>query len=489
MTAVAPHSMVTHRQPEGTLHRFTIGTVLFASAAITITPPVLAQTAPTPTAAAPTRTGKAQISGVVVDSLNGRYLSDADVVIDGVNATLRTDSVGAFRIDSLPPGTYQVGVFHPLLDSLGTALATRSFHVGPDSASYVILAVPSAATIVSRLCQNPNDGAGSSAIIGHVHDPETLEPIAHAEVSIAWTDIMVSKEVGIRRTPRLIRDSTDKSGAFKICGLPNSLQGTLQARRGTTATPEIPISLGDRPVELLARDLLLTSSDSSAKVGSAAVSGTVLLEGNAPGVGTRIELVGTDKVAMTNEKGEFEMQNLPSGSMVLFARHLGYGAKMIPVDLSSREKKTVAIKLAKFVSVMDPVLVTARRSAALDKVGFGERSRSGFGYYLGPDRISRMHPIYVTDLLRQIPGLRLTYGGPDGPAIVGSRGTTNGCVQYFLDGMPYTEMTPGDVNQFVNGGEVTAVEVYQPGQTPGRFMGIGNSCTTIVLWTRFTTGN
>ena len=84
------------------------------------------------------------------------------------------------------------------------------------------------------------------------------------------------------------------------------------------------------------------------------------------------------------------------------------------------------------------------------------------------------------------PGPSGRHVGPDHAG----RSTRNGCVQFYLDDMPYTEVTPGDVNQFVNGGEVAAVEVYQPGTAPGRFMGTGDySCTTVVLWTRYTAGN
>jgi hypothetical protein len=215
---------------------------------LALAPALGAQTpaSPTPPAA---RTGKAQIVGVVIDSLNGRYLSNADVVIDGTKTTLETDSLGKFEVDSLSPGTYQVGVFHPLLDTLSIALATKPFHVGPDSSSFILLAVPSAATIVHGMCPAQTDPRGKSAVIGHVNDPETLQPVAQAEVSVAWTEIEVSKEFGIRRTGRLVHDSTDRAGAFKICGLPSSLQATLQARRGSTVTAEIPISLGANPIE------------------------------------------------------------------------------------------------------------------------------------------------------------------------------------------------------------------------------------------------
>jgi hypothetical protein len=350
----------------------------------------------------------------------------------------------------------------------------------------VLLAVPSAPTIIRAACADKPGGADKSAVIGHVYDPETLQPIAQAEVSVAWAEIEVSKEFGIRRNARLMRDSTDRLGTFKICGLPNSLQATLQARRGSTVTAEIPISLGDNPSELLARTLLLSTADSATKVGNASVSGVVLLEGTSTNVGSRVELVGTDIVAMTNDKGEFRMGNLPSGSRVLLARHLGFGAETAPVDLSSREQKRVTIKLPKFLAIMDPVLVTARRSAALDRIGFSQRKKSGVGYYIGPERLENMHPNSVTNILRMVPGLRVSYG-PDGDVVSSSRGSGmgSGCVRYFLDDIPYTEVTPGDINHFVTGREVVAVEVYQDTNTPPQYMGAGGFCATIVIWTRF----
>ena len=433
---------------------------------IALAPPLGAQNKTAPTVPAGPKTGKAQIVGVVVDSLNGRYLSGADVVVEGARATLQTDSLGRFKLDSLPPGTYQVGIFHPLLDTLGITLSTRPFHIGPDSSSFVVLAVPSAASIIRASCPAQPGGNGTSAVMGHVTDPESLQPVAGAEVSIAWDQIQISKEFGVRRTSRLVHDSTDRSGAFTICGLPSLLRATLQARRGSAATAEIPISLGSAPPEVFARTLLLSRADSGSKIGNATVSGLVLLDGSATNAGSRIELVGADMVAMTNERGEFTMRNLPSGSRVLLARHLGFGPEIVPVDLSSRQQKRVTIKLSKFAEVMDPVLVIARRSAALDKVGFTQRQKSGLGYYIGPERLQEIHPYHVTDIVSRAPGMR------------------DNCVQYWVDDMPYMEAEPGDINYFVTGSEVVAAEVYRNVDAPGRYMRPGG-CAIVVLWTRF----
>jgi len=445
------------------------------------------QTTTPPTAAA--KTGKAEIAGLVVDSLHGGFLRGADVIIEGTNANTVTDSAGRFAFEGLPPGTYRVGVFHPLLDTLGISLATKPFHASADSTNIAILGVPSAATLIRTACSGRSNGQNNSAVIGHVNESETLRPVSGAEVSIAWIELEASKEVGLRQTPHLMSDTTNAAGAFEICGLPNSMDATLKARKGMAVTSEIPVTLGDSPSELFARTLVLSLADSGVKVGAASVSGRVVLEGSSTNAGSRVELVGTNVVVLTNDKGEFTMTNLPSGSQVLLARHIGYGAATVSVDLSPREPRNVTITLPKFVALMDPVLVMARRNASLDRVGFSQRKKSGTGIFLGPEQIERMHPNSVSDILRNVRGLRVTYNGMHS-SVSSRRGinsfrNTPGCVRYFLDGVPWLSNTPGDIESFVSGNEVVAVEVYNSANTPAQYMTEMGTCTTIVLWTRF----
>jgi hypothetical protein len=441
-------------------------------------------TIPPATPSVPVRTG--QIAGVVLDSLNGRFLVGAEVMVEGAKATIVTDSLGKFRIDSLQPGTYQLGVFHPLLDTLGLTIATKPFRVGADSSTFIVLAVPSAGTIIHRECPVRPRAQGTSAVIGQVHDPETLLPVAGAEVSIAWSQIEVSKETGVRRTPHVVYDSTDASGAFRICGLPNSMQATLQAKRGKSVTAEIPIALGEEESELFARTLLLSRVDSGAKVGNAVVSGRVVLEGAPTNAGSRVEVVGSDQVVLTNDNGEFTITKLPSGSQVLLARHLGFGAQTVAVDLNSRVAQRVTMKLPKFVAMIEPVVVNARRAANLDRVGFAQRQKMGQGFYLGPDQLKDRHALFLTDILRTVPGLRVS-SSAEGDVVSSSRGVGGGsdCTQYFVDDMPWQSAEPGDINHFVNADEIVAVEVYQGSNVPAQYSRGAGGCTTIVLWTRF----
>jgi hypothetical protein len=437
------------------------------------------------TSSPPTRSGMAQIVGAVVDRVNGGLLPGATVLLQGSQRSTETDSTGRFKFDSIPPGEYQIGVFHPLLDALDISIATKPFHAAADSANLVILAVPSPATIVRSRCGNRSGGSGSSAVFGHVSDPETLQPVSGAEVSIAWSEIEVSKTVGIRNTPHLLVDTTDNDGAYRLCGLPNSLDATLKARRGAAVTGEIPVSLGSRPVEVHGRSLLLSRNDSTTRTGNATVSGVVVLEGNPPDAVSRVEVEGTSIAAVTNAKGEFTLRNLPAGTRNIIARHLGYAVQSAPVDLNPREPQHVTIKLPKYVAMMDPVLVTARRNVALDRVGFNTRKKSAFGYFLDPDRIAQMHAFYVSDILRRVPGLRVESGSHGEAVISSTRDLGSSCVDYWVDDVPFVELGPGDINSFVNGGEIVAAEVYQSGTAPAQYTRNGGSCTTIVLWTRF----
>jgi hypothetical protein len=114
---------------------------------------------------------------------------------------------------------------------------------------------------------------------------------------------------------------------------------------------------------------------------------------------------------------------------------------------------------------MDPVLVTARKMSALDKVGFTQRQKSGFGYYIGPEQLQNMHVTKLTDLISHVP-------------VVFDK-----CVQYWVDDMIYQELEPGDINFYLAPVEVVAAEVYPNLNTPARYMRFGG-CTIVVLWTR-----
>jgi len=95
----------------------------------------------------------------------------------------------------------------------------------------------------------------------------------------------------------------------------------------------------------------------------------------------------------------------------------------------------------------------------------------------------------LTDILRRVPSLTVLSNGFD-EVVMSSRGSSSigggaDCVQYFVDDAPWLAIEPGDINTFVNGNEVVAVEVYQGPGVPAQYVRGMDACITIVLWTRF----
>jgi hypothetical protein len=438
-------------------------------------------------------TGIGVVIGIAIDSLHGRPLREAEVMLQGAaNRTTTTDAKGEFRIDSLPPGHYQLGIFHPLLDSLGLTLATAPFDLGPDSASVVRLAIPSAVTLVARTCRARVRTLGPAAIFGRLLDPETEQPVPHADVSIVWTQFDASLTAGVHQTPRLIRDSTDVNGVFRLCGLPTDLEARLQANLNGATTADVLTRISPDDGNFVTRTLYVSPADTGAtKTGKAVVTGRVSLVGGAPAAGTRVEILGSNAVAMTNERGEFTLANAPSGTQLLMVRRLGYTPSETPVNLSSRQPQTVAVRLEKYIPVMAPVLVTARRDRALQDVGFVQRQKSGMGHYITADQIARRSAFQLTDILRTVPGLTMTtVNGQTEISSTRSTGTSGSCTRFVVDGFPWTSVSgSGDVNDFVNPREVSAIEVYQAEETPAEFMQAGQQCTTIVIWTKTKIGS
>jgi len=430
-----------------------------------------------------TRTGR--IVGVVADSVNGSPLRDAEVIATGVTRSVRTDSSGRFTIDSLPPGTYQIGVFHPLLESLGITLATQSFTLGADSAAVVNLAVPSIPSLVRRYCGDAA-AATPAALVGRVLDPDTDLPISAAKVTLEWNDISVTKTTGVVRIPHLVHAESAPNGFFKFCTLPSDLNGTLQATSAGGETPEVPVAMNGALLDF--ESLSIPPSGSNAK---GVVTGHVISTSGKPVSGARIEIPVAGVAATSREDGAFFFPAVKTGTVIIVARSLSYSTAAEVANITSREPLDVIVTLPDKVNVLDPVLVTARREYALDKNGFSARKRGGAGYFFTREDIDRRKPNNITDMLKNLPMVTVS-SQRGGTLIRGRSGITSiyaqqrgNCTEVFIDGFLWRDMGPGDLDMFVNPEDVMGMEVYRSEDVPTQFRRSGAGCIAIVIWTQF----
>lgn len=426
--------------------------------------------------------------GAVVDSLHAGPLTDATVVLDGTALSATTDAQGKFRLDSIPPGTYRIVVFHPMLDTLGFSVGTIPLRMGADSVRQVLLGTPSAQTLVTNACPAPKRRLGPAAIMGRVLDPDTHAPLAGVRVSVVWSELAVGKDVGVRRVPQVREGRTDANGAFVICGVKAGIQGTLEADRGRAQTAEVPIDLGESLLELQTLTMTaITGTDSTLpQAGKAVLTGRVVDQRGLPVENARITVQGATATVSTGKDGAFRLAGLPSGTRAVLVRSLGYSPSQLPVQLSAAKPATLAVQLQKAPPTLPAVHVESQVAQALKDNGFEDRRRMGMGYYLGPEDIARRQPQQLSSLFPMIPGFQLRSGAGTGMAITSVR---DGCVSFWVDGVPWKETNPGDLDYQLQVDQLMAVETYSAAAAPLQYKVPGQSgCSVVLLWTNRTVG-
>lgn len=421
------------------------------------------------------------LTGVVIDSVRMRPLAGAEVVIAGTALSALTDSSGRFHFDSIPVGGYQLAFFHPLLDSMSVASAPRSVSIPVEEGKGVVLTVPSAATLIRTICQVDSVGA-RSILVGRVRDPDTGAPVAGASVVVAWTDFQVSKKKGIGRTPQALHGGTDRTGAYRVCGLPAEVDAMVHATRGSSSTSPVPISSQSSGVVI--RDLALENPE-TATGRRASVAGTVKNSEGAPIAGAAILIAGLSSRTSSDAKGEFSLSGVPLGTRTITVRRLGFSPANIAVDLTSQEVHRVDAVLGEYVLVIDPMYVIARREKAFASIGFTARKRQGMGQFRVRADFERNNPRFLSDIVGMMPGIHVEY--VEGRRILKGVGAGAECVALVVDGMHWesTIDQAGDFDDAVLPEQIAALEVYSGPAVPIEFESIvSRGCTTIVLWTK-----
>jgi len=426
-----------------------------------------------------------RIVGVVADSLHRTGLQGAEVLVSGLTSPVITDSLGQFSIDKLAPGTYQVGVFHPLLESLGVTLATKPFSLGPDSTVSLLLAVPSPSTLATRYCGTAVTGTHPAVVVGRVLDPDSDLPVPGVAVALSWVDMIISKQTGVIHTPHQLHADTDSSGFFRFCGLTEDLDATVQATHGGISTGEVAVSTRGTPLTF--ENLTVPPMSAAAPV-TGVIRGRVLSLDDQPVEAARVEVPMWGGAVLTDKDGNFTLDGVRIGTQLLIIRHVGFEPTRTAVNVTSRQPVEMRVTLGPVVNQLDPVLVTARRNYALDKVGFNARQRTGDGTFFNADDIARRNPQYITDMMRTVPGIRVDhYAGSttvrsEKITTILSNGAGGRCPTVWVDGNQW-HSAADQIDEFVFPREVAGLEVYKPGEAPMRFRDI-EDCVTIVIWTQ-----
>jgi hypothetical protein len=462
---------------ETAMHRAVVGFALLASSAF------LARSVD----AQADRRGR--LEGTVTDSVHSRPLAGVRVVALGANArpdsrgVASTDSLGRYRIDSLRPGRYLVGLESPLLDSLEITLAPREVAVAQGAVATIDLALPPAAKLRSAVCSGATLPADRGALYGHVVDAATEAPLAGAVVTVVWREISVDRKTlradSDLRTTSVTADST---GWYRVCGVPTLTWLSLQLRQGERSGAAIRTVVDDslgiaiRHLSLDQTGQVADAATDSLTPNASAASGTARLAGVIRGPAgqtlpsAEVRVLGTTAVVRSDASGRYSLGDLPAGTQVLAVRRVGYSPTEAAFELRSNATVDGDVRLERVV-MLDSIRIVALRSRypAFEQ----RRKMSPFGRFIGPDEMAwyQRYP-QMSDVIRML-GFRVDGDGMFAQAISRPGPFSQQCEMNII--------INGAEHQPINGVNPINVGAIAVGSGPG---GYDSRCGVVEIWTK-----
>lgn len=435
---------------------------------------------------------RATVVGSVHDSLTRKPLSGAIVQVATFdvdhprNHTARADSLGRFRVDSVPAGKYMVGFFHPLLDSLGIEPPLRELVVTRNGTFRTDLAIPSPESFRKSICgtQKSTSKNADALLVGIVRNANSRNVAANATISAEWEEVAV-RDNGVVRTAPFVRTTSADNGWFAICHLPSKGSLTMFAALGADSTERIVFDMSDAGFSR--RDLYL--SGPVAHRASTPLSGRIISHGAATPVAGADVMVAGARSVRTNARGEFAVADAPAGTRMIEVRAVGFLPFRGPVNVIDGTPP-LKLELATARNALATVRVTSQRTSNVDMQDFEFRRKTGIGRFITAAELERSRPVTVSEIFRFIPGMSLAPVADSGISrVIFRRGASpEPCTpDFYVDGRPHGSLTADELDAVAKPTEIKAIEIYVSPNTPHHFSNgtLGNQCGAILLWTKF----
>lgn len=249
-----------------------------------------------------------------------------------------------------------------------------------------------------------------------------------------------------------------------------------------------------RPTLVTALILAVAPATDPAPLAAQVIEGRVLEpETDSPLTGVHLRLLDPDDraaaTAFSNDSGLFRIAAPAPGAWRLAAELLGYGTAVSDtIELAEDQRVRVEVRMAvEPVRIEDPIVVVGERRLAPDIEAFHRRRErgemSGFGHFIDSEDVARHVGGPPTDLLRMIPGVRITGGRHGTDQIIRMRG---GCVPaIFIDGSRINRFSPGEsLDSYVSVSSIEGIEVYKGSHQPSGVHFDPSGCGLVLVWTR-----
>ncbi len=235
--------------------------------------------------------------------------------------------------------------------------------------------------------------------------------------------------------------------------------------------------------------LTLPLADVAAQQPATASLGGIIVEAGSgrPLGGASVTILGVAGGETTDAEGRFLLFDVPSGRQRLLISYRGHELPARVIELEPGRHTAVRISLAlpatlepreEDVVALPPLDVDVEGSRPPGKLRpFYRRRDAGRGAFITHAEILERDPRQMSDMLREVPGVRVSGSSSFGPGIR----TARGCgFQMFIDGLP----APGFRLDDMPPQDIAGIEIYiGASQTPVEFRRAGE-CGALVIWTR-----
>ena len=325
----------------------------------------------------------ARVSGTVWDSLAGRPLAGADVVLGDDAARATTGADGSFTL-AAAPGRYRLAFAHRDIPGWAMHPAGVSVDLVEGGSVRVDLGTASATTVLEAQCEGRGTLVG-----GRVRDLLTLVPLSAASV-----DVRVEPDGGGGSTQTA---HAGGDGSYFLC-VGSAARLEVRARLGTERSRPLVVQANDGDVSV--RDLFVPLSQPAQLDG-------MVRDGRSgrPLADVAVQIVGTRLGTFTRDDGRFAFRGVPPGEVELSVELIGYGRRVAELRADGGARVELTLDLFPEAIALDSMVVSVRGAAV-------ERVRGGARYDgLDRPRIDELLPrsYGFDDLLRNanVPGLKV----------------------------------------------------------------------------------
>ena len=240
---------------------------------------------------------------------------------------------------------------------------------------------------------------------------------------------------------------------------------------------------------LLGFALVLAATTARAQAKSGALYGLIHDPNGRPVDNADVSIESLNALARTDSAGRFQLRMLDPGHVLVSIRRLGYDPETFEFTLHAMTDDSVDVTMQQNVQLLDAMKTNgalSHRFAALQEF-YTRRARHNGGSFLTRADIEHRNTAVLSEVLRDVPGVRVLRGGgvrSGGVRFVSSSTRSQVCKpNVWLDGQLASDLEVDDIPA----SDVEAMELYPgPSTIPMQFsqQATTYACGAVVVWTR-----